>query len=426
MVDDTEDAARQEKLAAARKRIEELKKQQEKKPVKKKTATKKKGTAAATAAAAGMAADETEDGGDEAPDATADDGPAGAAVVDADSETPPPPDSSIAVTELIDDGGMDSSTIKPVAGESVRAEFSSDIESLKARLATLEIENAALKDSLSTANAKIQVDSATIASLQAKASQASAIGSPVVAKSPEYYHTLEEKFSREAQERYLLERDYAALSRSHDKLMSQHNAVIDELDRLKFRFSADEKRRQTETDGSPVAVSPLDEKTALAARERAAAAANINARLHAGTSSLFRTAQGLSAAVVKGVTGSANAVISETPTLARIMSTSSGTRPTQGLLRAGSSTSTASGYADVDLYAGDTVAQDGDDEDGEAVYQRGLERATRAAVERERLETETRAKLEWVSKEMNKWKGFQLDLVAAGGSPAGSGEMFVV
>ncbi|KAK9241175.1 hypothetical protein V1525DRAFT_351491 [Lipomyces kononenkoae] len=409
---DDEEAARQEKLAAARKRFEELKKQQDKKPSKKKGPRKDKTESEAAAAAT------TSD----APERT--DSPA---TVAPGTETPPPPEEGIAVVENADDAtGATNEDEEDVDDKDAKADNDSAvvIAELRSRVSALEVENAALKDSLATANVKIQLDASTISSLQAQLPKTPII-SPTTGEattapmSPsnreEYYRVLEEKFSREAQERYLLERDYASLARTHDKLVSAHNAVVAELERLKMRFSAEEKRRQMPEGGEE---QTIDEKQALAARERAA---NINARISAGTSSLFRTAQGFSAAVVKGVTGGANAVIDGgAPAMMRRASSNKSSR-----IRAGSSAS----YADVDLYADDGVLGEDEEEDDEAAYQRGLERARLAAAEQREKEAKQDAnakRLHWFKNEMEKWKGFQLDLTKAGGSPAAAGPIFEV
>ncbi|KAJ8101396.1 hypothetical protein POJ06DRAFT_95973 [Lipomyces tetrasporus] len=408
---DDEEAARQEKLAAARKRFEELKKQQDKKPPKKKATKKGKSEG-----------DRATTTGSETPERA--DSPA---TVAGGTETPLPPEEPGAVVEEVDDAAGATHEEEQHAAEYARPddEFAAVIADLRARADALELENAALKDSLVTANAKIQLDATAISSLQAQVPQTPVLSPstgpqtlPQPPMSPskrdEYYRTLEEKFSREAQERYLLERDYASLARTHEKLVTSHSAVVVELERLKMQFSAEEKRRQTsESRAEP----EIDEKQALAARERAA---NINARISAGTSSLFRTAQGLSAAVVKGVTGGASAVIDGgAPAMMRRVSSSKG-----GRLRAGSSAS----YADVDLYADDGALAE-EDEDDEAAYQRGLERARLAAAEQRDREAKAdmnAKRLQWLKNEMEKWNGFQLDLTKAGGSPAGAGPIFEV
>ncbi|KAK9385677.1 hypothetical protein V1515DRAFT_232841 [Lipomyces mesembrius] len=408
---DDEEAARQEKLAAARKRFEELKKQQDKKPSKKKGAKK------------GKTDSERATTSSEAPERT--DSPA---TVAAGTETPPPPEEPVAVVEEVDDaaGALHEEDQGVDEDSKAHDDYAAVIAELRGRVDALELENAALKDSLVTANAKIQLDATTISSLQAQMPKTPAlsptIGAPALQQPPmspskrdEYYRTLEEKFSREAQERYLIERDYAALARTHEKLVTSHNAVVVELERLKMRFSAEEKRRQMPDNGDEHAI---DEKQALAARERAA---NINARISAGTSSLFRTAQGFSAAVVKGVTGGASAVIDGgAPTMMRRVSSSK-----SGRMRASSSAS----YADVDLYADDGALAEDEDEDDEASYQRGLEMARLAAAkqrEKEAKEDATATRLRWLKNEMEKWKGFQLDLTKAGGPGADAGPVFEV
>ncbi|KAK9331656.1 hypothetical protein V1520DRAFT_337386 [Lipomyces starkeyi] len=411
---DDEEAARPEKLAAARKRFEELKKQQDKKPTKKKGAKKGKTDSSEKATTTGS----------ETPERT--DSPA---TVAAGTETPPPPEEPVAVVEEVDDAAgalhEEDQGVDEDANANAHDEYAAVIAELRGRVEALELENAALKDSLVTANAKIQLDATTISSLQAQMPKTPVLspttGAPLQqppmspSKRDEYYRTLEEKFSREAQERYLLERDYAALARTHEKLVTSHNAVVVELERLKMRFSAEEKRRQMPDNLDEHAT---DEKQALAARERAA---NINARISAGTSSLFRTAQGFSAAVVKGVTGGASAVIDGgAPAMMRRVSSSK-----SGRMRASSSAS----YADVDLYADDGVLAEDEDEDDEASYQRGLEMARLAAAkqrEKEAKEDAIAKRLHWLKNEMEKWKGFQLDLTKSGGSAAAAGPVFEV
>ncbi|KAK9313272.1 hypothetical protein V1522DRAFT_400309 [Lipomyces starkeyi] len=412
---DDEESARQEKLAAARKRFEELKKQQDKKPSKKKGAKKGKTDSSERATTTGS----------ETPERT--DSPA---TVAAGTETPPPPEEAVAVVEEVDDAAgalhEEDQGVDEDGNANAHDEYAAVIAELRGRVEALELENAALKDSLVTANAKIQLDATTISSLQAQVPKtpvlspttgAAALQQPPMSpsKRDEYYRTLEEKFSREAQERYLLERDYAALARTHEKLVNSHNAVVVELERLKMRFSAEEKRRQMPDNGEEHAI---DEKQALAARERAA---NINARISAGTSSLFRTAQGFSAAVVKGVTGGASAVIDGgAPAMMRRVSSGK-----SGRMRASSSAS----YADVDLYADDGVLAEDEDEDDEASYHRGLEMARLAAAkqrETEAMEDAIAKRLHWLKNEMEKWKGFQLDLTKAGGSAAAAGPVFEV
>ncbi|KAK9367709.1 hypothetical protein V1509DRAFT_625988 [Lipomyces kononenkoae] len=410
---DDEETARQEKLAAARKRFEEIKK--DKKPSKKKGGARKEKTESEVGSATAS---------DAAPERT--DSPA---TVETGTETPPPPEEGIAVVEKVDDAAGATTSHEDEeqgADENAKAENDSAavIAELRSRVSALELENTALKDSLATANAKIQLDASTISSLQAQLPISPPTGETVMQTPPpmspskreEYYRVLEEKFSREAQERYLLERDYASLARTHDKLVSAHNAVVAELERLKMRFSAEEKRRQMSESGEEYAI---DEKQALAARERAA---NINARISAGTSSFFRTAQGFSAAVVKGVTGGASAVIDGgAPAMMRRASSNSKT----GRIRASSSAS----YADVDLYADDGDLGEDEEEDDEASYQRGLERARLAAAaqkEKEAKEDANAKRLQWFKNEMEKWKGFQLDLAKAGGSPIGAGPIFEV
>ncbi|KAK9355818.1 hypothetical protein V1505DRAFT_372352 [Lipomyces doorenjongii] len=409
---DDEEAARQEKLAAARKRFEELKKQQDKKPSKKRSPKKGKSDSERATTTSSETPEQT-------------DSPA---TVAAGTETPPPPEEPVAVVEEVDDAAgvlheEDQSVDEDLTGHD---DYVAVIAELRGRVDALELENAALKDSLVTANAKIQLDATTISSLQAQMPKTPVLspttGAPALQQPPmspskrdEYYRTLEEKFSREAQERYLLERDYAALARTHEKLVTSHNAVVVELERLKMRFSAEEKRRQMPDNGDEHAI---DEKQALAARERAA---NINARISAGTTSLFRTAQGFSAAVVKGVTGGASAVIDGgAPAMMRRVSSSK-----SGRMRAGSSAS----YADVDLYADDGALAEDEEEDDEASYQRSLEMARLAAAkqrEKEAKEDAIAKRLHWLKNEMEKWKGFQLDLTKAGGSAADTGPVFEV
>ncbi|KAK9374832.1 uncharacterized protein V1513DRAFT_444550 [Lipomyces chichibuensis] len=408
---DDEEAARQEKLAAARKRFEELKKQQDKKPKKKGTKKGKSDSESATTSS-------------RVPERT--DSPA---TVAAGKETPPPPEESVAVVEEVDDaaGALHEEDQGVDKDAKAHNEYAAVIAELRGRIDALELENAALKDSLVTANAKIQLDATTISSLQTQMTKTPVLsptpGAPALQQQPpmspskrdEYYRTLEEKFSREAQERYLLERDYAALARTHEKLVTSHNAVVVELERLKMRFSAEEKRRQMPDNGDEHAI---DEKQALAARERAA---NINARISAGTSSLFRTAQGFSAAVVKGVTGGASAVIDGgAPAMMRRVSSNK-----SGRMRASSSSS----YADVDLYADDGALGEDEEEDDESSYQRRLEMARLAAAkqrEKEATDDAIEQRLHWLKNEMEKWKGFQLDLTTAGGSAAGAGPVFEV
>ncbi|KAK9466367.1 hypothetical protein V1512DRAFT_263464 [Lipomyces arxii] len=404
---DEEEAVRQEKLAAARKRFEELKK--DKKPTKKKGGKK------------GAKVDQDAKTGTDTPDRV--DSPApetaeSSSVVARDTETPPPEDEPVAVTEDVDDAagavGFDEpeEESKPEQSEPAQESLPEPkVSDLNARLQALEVENAALKDSLATANAKILVDAGTIASLQAQISVPKPPSSP--SEQEDYYKKLQEKFSREAQERYLLERDYASLERTHEKLVAAHNVLLAEIEKLKNQFGADEKRRQMAADADELP--GTDEKQLQAARERA----NINARISAGTSSLFRTAQGLSAAVVKGVTGGASAVISDAPGLARKVS--SGTTRTRR--RAESSAS----YADVDLYANDEVPEDEEGEDDEAAYLRGVAKARQVAAEQqESQDAEANARAEELKEEMKKWKGYQLDLVSTGGSPGGIGPIFAV
>lgn len=398
-----------------------MKKKQDKKP--KKKAGKKGKTSAST-----VAADDESEAGTADTSERAD----SPVTVSADTETPPPEheedEHTAGAVEVADtaadDVGMIAKYEESTAHEetetaeekkSTTETETKDIkedDDLNAHISALKLENAALRDSLATANTKIQLDASTIASLQASSSQTAADSSTFPAQSAEYYRVLEEKFSREAQERYLLERDYVALKRTHEKLMGAHVAALEELETLKTRFSAEEKRRQI-PDSAPLSPDAASPSTPKAKETRTAP--DINARLQAGRSSFFRTAQGLSAAVVKGVTGGANVVISEGPGYVQRQLSSPGMR------RQGSTSS----YTDVELYGDDAVPEDGQ-EDDEAAYERGLEKAKKVAEERAQAAEEARARQEWIKNEVDKWRGYQIDLQKAGGSGAGHGEIFVV
>ncbi|KAK9455299.1 hypothetical protein V1511DRAFT_488159 [Dipodascopsis uninucleata] len=380
--DELSEAAKAEKLAAARKRFEQLKKQQQASGSSTLTGTAKKKTT--TAKKKKTDKEKAEFGGDAN---NASDEEAAAATVPAEAHAK-------------------SSATSVGKTEGDKELRSNDDNELAGLLQSVRVENAALRDSLATANAKIQADAVTITALESEIASLKINGSNSGIngsnKNAEFYKSLEEKFSREAQERYLLEKDYAALEKTHNKLLQSHQNLVSQMEALKTQFGAEEKLRQL---GVATSMPTSPPPPFLSSETRS--------RLSVGTSSLFKTAQGLSAAVVKGVTGSASAVIGDVTT---------NRRNSRGL------SVSASEYADVDLFESKEGEEEEDDDD--EAYERGLTSTDERVSEREKsiqkLQEESRQRQEWIKTEMEKWKGYQLDLVRAGGSVGGIGEIIEV
>ncbi|KAK9480702.1 hypothetical protein V1514DRAFT_275729 [Lipomyces japonicus] len=406
------DTARAEKIAAARKRFEELKQQQQ--TAASSTTTTVAATSSSTTSSkkkkAGKKSKTKKVEGSETPDR-------------ADTESP-----AIKDEDVKSDNDEVAKEINPLAGvdsshhEQTNAALHEHIANLQAEIAALKVENAALTDSLATANAKIQLDASTISVLQQDGSnnnnnnnnnnngnvddeETRSTGTAILAgNKEEYYKNLEAKFSREAQERYLLERDYASLARTHEN-------VVNELERLKNAIVHDRDEVENQQQQQ------------------------VTNRLGATSSSLFRTAQGFSAAVVKGVTGSANAVIETAGTSPnfgrRISALYGGHNGGSGRGRAGSGGS--EGYADVDLYD-DALPEEDEEGDDETTYQVSggttLQQKQKAAEEQEnelvRLQgiEAVKQRDEWLKTEITKWKGFQIDLSTSSVPIPGVGPVF--
>ncbi|KAK9462274.1 uncharacterized protein V1516DRAFT_622426 [Lipomyces oligophaga] len=407
MAEDEAEISRQEKLLAARKRFEELKKE--------KAGSKKKGKKKGKTLDLERPDQETEQTEQEE---------ARQGIIKQVEAKLPPDDESDPLREHIAEAQREQIEETKQAPKPTTDESENEI--LARRVEELEMENIALKDSLSAAQTQIESDTETISHLTSEVKSTSL---PITSTSSgagtstntntgdeEYYRNLQEKFSREAQERYLLERDYVSLAKTHEKLVSLHKTTVEQFNLLKKQFSLAQKKLQQETgitvedstvipELATAATSTIDEKALLVAKN-----ANLNTRIQAGTSSFLKTAQGLSAAVVKGVASSANAVIADA---AKVGSPA----------RFKNSSVRALSYSKADVY--DMEGEDDEDDENGVSQDSGLDSIGGKKQRQVDIET-ARAKSEWIKTEMSKWTGYMIDLEKAGGSAAGVGPIFVV